>query len=355
MDRSCFLVKFSNDEDYFKALTGGHWIILDRYLIVHRWDDSFRVSNELPNKLVAWVRFPHLPIQFYHAQILASLGNLICKTVKIKFTTQRENRGKFARIAVEIDLNLPMSPVIELDGCLQPVEYENISTLCFGCGRVGHAKEACPLVMGGVDTLVKLPMNAVEKDSPPATMTPETFGPWMITTRRKRKPFLESNSNMEIAKIGDQKSPPKERGKKSQLGDSPDSPQPNYSKFDCPANAKEGSAVLPVGAATSSDSQAKGAKDSRPAFHEAGPTGSAPLPKSKRNNNKRGRGRGKASSEAQPVSNKKVASTPGKPSGAHDAGGPNVSASPSPGNNSAAPNAERSSPLLVLGSSLRVF
>ncbi|CAN1243936.1 hypothetical protein LINPERPRIM_LOCUS5876 [Linum perenne] len=41
------------------------------------------------------------------------MGNPIGKTIKINFT-----RGKFARIAVEIDLNLPLPPVIELDGCL---------------------------------------------------------------------------------------------------------------------------------------------------------------------------------------------------------------------------------------------
>ncbi|CAN1842297.1 hypothetical protein LINPERHAP1_LOCUS36804 [Linum perenne] len=35
LDRSCFLVKFGNNQDYFKALTGGPWIILDRYLIIH--------------------------------------------------------------------------------------------------------------------------------------------------------------------------------------------------------------------------------------------------------------------------------------------------------------------------------
>ncbi|CAN1149267.1 hypothetical protein LINPERHAP2_LOCUS16925 [Linum perenne] len=79
---------------YLKALTGGPWIVLDRYLIIHQWDESFRVSNKLPNKLVAWVRIPHLPIQLYHAQILSSLGNLIGKIVNIDFTMQRVDRVK---------------------------------------------------------------------------------------------------------------------------------------------------------------------------------------------------------------------------------------------------------------------
>ncbi|CAN1787164.1 hypothetical protein LINPERHAP1_LOCUS17527 [Linum perenne] len=217
LDRTCFLVKFGNDQDYFKALTGGPWIIFDRYLIVHQWDESFRVSNELPHKLVAWVRFPHLPIQFYHAKILAYMGNLIGKTIKIDFTTQRVDRWKFARIAVEIDLNLPLPPVIELDGCLQLVEYENIPTLCLGCGRGGHAKEECPLSTGCKSIVVKEPLNATGKDLPPAAMTSETFGPWMIATRRRRKPLLESNSKMERAKDA-HRSPMKDYGKSPVTG-----------------------------------------------------------------------------------------------------------------------------------------
>ncbi|CAN1841023.1 hypothetical protein LINPERHAP1_LOCUS36319 [Linum perenne] len=96
LDKSCFLVKFSVEQDYFKALTGGSWILLDNYLLVHQWDPSFRVSNDLPKRMVAWIRFPHLPIHLYHGQVLTALGNLVGKTVKIDSTTQTAERGKFA-------------------------------------------------------------------------------------------------------------------------------------------------------------------------------------------------------------------------------------------------------------------
>ncbi|CAN1801889.1 hypothetical protein LINPERHAP1_LOCUS23151 [Linum perenne] len=107
-------------------------------------DPSFRVTNELPKKMVAWVRFPHLPIHFYHGQVLTSLGNLIGKTVKIDFNTQTAERGKFARIAIEIDLDKHLSPVVLLDGTIQQIEYENLPNLCFECGRVGHERAECP-------------------------------------------------------------------------------------------------------------------------------------------------------------------------------------------------------------------
>ncbi|CAN1332498.1 hypothetical protein LINPERPRIM_LOCUS35734 [Linum perenne] len=61
--------------------------------------------------MVVWVRFPHLPIHFNHAQVLTSLGNLIGTTVKIDYNTQRAERGKYSRIAIEIDLSEPNPPV----------------------------------------------------------------------------------------------------------------------------------------------------------------------------------------------------------------------------------------------------
>ncbi|CAN1823536.1 hypothetical protein LINPERHAP1_LOCUS30413 [Linum perenne] len=80
-------------------------------------------------------RFPLMPVQYYHAQILTSLDNLIGRTVKIDFNTQNAERGKFDHLAVEIDLNEPLTPTIDLDGCRQDVEYENLPALCFDCGK----------------------------------------------------------------------------------------------------------------------------------------------------------------------------------------------------------------------------
>ncbi|CAN1145774.1 hypothetical protein LINPERHAP2_LOCUS14877 [Linum perenne] len=105
--------------------------------------------------MVAWVRFPHLPIHFYHGQVLTSLGNLIGKTVRIDFNTQRAERVKFARIAVEIDLSEPLLPVVLLDGVHQLVEYENMPT--------------------------------TTASSPPAS-APDQYGPWMLVSRRSRRP-----------------------------------------------------------------------------------------------------------------------------------------------------------------------
>ncbi|CAN1148512.1 hypothetical protein LINPERHAP1_LOCUS21706 [Linum perenne] len=100
LNKDCYLVKFGSEQDYFKALTCGPWMILDHYLIVQQFC------------------FPHLSILFYHSQILTTHGNLIGRTVHIDFTTQITKRGKFARLDVETDLNKLFALVIELDGAI---------------------------------------------------------------------------------------------------------------------------------------------------------------------------------------------------------------------------------------------
>lgn len=55
-----------------------------------------------------------------------------------------ETKGKFARLCVQIDVNKPLITAILIGKFEQPVCYEGIQKLCFGCGQVGHRKENCP-------------------------------------------------------------------------------------------------------------------------------------------------------------------------------------------------------------------
>ncbi|CAN1189277.1 hypothetical protein LINPERHAP2_LOCUS39801 [Linum perenne] len=206
LDRNCFLVKFAQEQDYFKALTGGPWMLLDHYLIVHQWDQSFRVSDDLPKKMVVWVLFPYLPIHFYHPQVLTSLGNLIGKTIKIDFNTQRAERGKFARITIEIDLSEPLASVVELDGALQKVEYENMPFLCFDCGKVGHESGNCPMLIKDSDETMATKGEKVAEGltglSPEPEPAPGTYGPWMLVERKSRRPRKEGALTKEKANDG---------------------------------------------------------------------------------------------------------------------------------------------------------
>ncbi|CAN0843762.1 hypothetical protein LINGRAHAP2_LOCUS4029 [Linum grandiflorum] len=194
LDNEIFLASFENSLDYDHALTGGPWLILDHYLVVHTWDPSFRASSNLPPKMVVWIRFPRLPYQYYHEEILKGLGNLIGRTVRMDDRTLTSARGKFARLAVEINLREPVATGVFLDDVWQEVEFENLPTLCFECGRVGHEAAAC---LSTKDNLPELNPTPVAFGFNPTMRSPESttggipkrpeFGPWLTVERNSWK------------------------------------------------------------------------------------------------------------------------------------------------------------------------
>ncbi|CAN0881373.1 hypothetical protein LINGRAHAP2_LOCUS14200 [Linum grandiflorum] len=125
-------------------------MILDHYLVVHSWDPSFRITPNLPPRMVVWVRFPKLPYQYYQKDILTGLGNLVGRFVRIDTPTLNSARGKFARIAVEINVAEPVATGVFLDGVWQEVEYENLPSFCFECGLLGHEVSCCPRLNSSV-------------------------------------------------------------------------------------------------------------------------------------------------------------------------------------------------------------
>ncbi|CAI0420604.1 unnamed protein product [Linum tenue] len=189
MDRDFFLVKLGNDQDYFKALSDGPWVIFDHYLVVQQWTPAFRVTDKLPNTMVVWVQFPGFPVHFYHKDLLFSLGNLIGRAIKLDFHTLHQQRTRFARVAVEVDLSQPLIPRIRLDGKWQRVEFENIPIVCFECGKIGHTKISCPELYPE-----QASNRAVDFAPSPATVSVGSsseevsgFGPWMLVSRKSRR------------------------------------------------------------------------------------------------------------------------------------------------------------------------
>ncbi|CAL1402590.1 unnamed protein product [Linum trigynum] len=139
--------------------------------------------------MTVWVQLPAFPVHFYHREVLFSVGNMIGRTIKLDYHTLHQQRARFARIAVEVDLSKPLVTRIRLDGAWQYLEYENLPVLCFGCGKIGHTKEACPTLKPATPQLAMVEFG--KSPEPVKTGSPEEersgFGPWMVVTRKSRK------------------------------------------------------------------------------------------------------------------------------------------------------------------------
>ncbi|KAL4304066.1 hypothetical protein GQ457_10G023950 [Hibiscus cannabinus] len=141
MDNGYFLVRFANAEDMSKALSDGPWVIYGCYLTVQPWSRLFSTTTDHPGKIVVWVRLPGLPYRYYTRSIIRFIANAIGEVIRIDYNTEEGKRGRFARLAVVVDLNKPLAPSITIDGFKQKIEYEGLPLICFSCGKYGHIAE----------------------------------------------------------------------------------------------------------------------------------------------------------------------------------------------------------------------
>ncbi|CAL1377362.1 unnamed protein product [Linum trigynum] len=139
--------------------------------------------------MIVWVQLPALKVHFYHKEVLITLGNLIGRTIKLDFHTLNRKRAKFARLALEVDLGKHLVPRIWLDEEWQKVEYENLPTVCFKCGKIGHMSTKCPQLLPPVAPAIGWASGGAAAASTPATDPEEHpgFGPWMLVSRKSRR------------------------------------------------------------------------------------------------------------------------------------------------------------------------
>ncbi|PPD84845.1 hypothetical protein GOBAR_DD18220 [Gossypium barbadense] len=112
-------------EDYNKVLTQGPWIIFGQYLTVQPWTKTFNLTQPYPSVVMASIRL-------------------------LDLQTDNRTRGRFARLAVIINLDKPLVSQVSVDGAVQRVKYEALPTVCFCRGKYGHVKELCPLVVANL-------------------------------------------------------------------------------------------------------------------------------------------------------------------------------------------------------------
>ncbi|CAN1128527.1 hypothetical protein LINPERHAP2_LOCUS4688 [Linum perenne] len=94
---SFFLVRFSGDDDYQRALFKGPWKIA-----------------------------------------VERIGNHIRRTVRLDLATSEGARARYARVCVEVDLTKPLLGKYIIKDKVFLVEYESLDNICFSCGMYGH-------------------------------------------------------------------------------------------------------------------------------------------------------------------------------------------------------------------------
>lgn len=98
LENDYFLVRFYSEIDYAFARDEGPWTILDHYLVVKEWTPNFDLVIDKTKKLIVWVRFPCLPIEYFDFALLKKVGEKIGRPIRVDHNTGTASRGKFARL-----------------------------------------------------------------------------------------------------------------------------------------------------------------------------------------------------------------------------------------------------------------
>lgn len=132
-----FKVAFRNNGDLDKVLQGGPWFINSNFLTMRLWEPKFQPAKATFSAAAIWIRIPALPLEYYDPVFLEKIGNSRGPLLKIDIATVNGERGKFARICVQVNLMKSLPLFVKVYNLLLDLIYEGISSLCFKCGMVG--------------------------------------------------------------------------------------------------------------------------------------------------------------------------------------------------------------------------
>ncbi|KAL5797474.1 hypothetical protein ACOSQ2_002294 [Xanthoceras sorbifolium] len=172
-----FIARFQFVADLEYVLTGGPWMVINQYLVVQRWRANFVPGEEPIRVMPVWLRLSGLPMEWVDARFLWKLGDILGKTCRVDQITEAQSRGRYARLCIEIDISKPLRSSMKVDGKIIRIEYENLSMVCFTCGKVRYVQGNCK--EGDMDQ--GIPIEKVVKNAELVDpMTP--YGPWMMVS-----------------------------------------------------------------------------------------------------------------------------------------------------------------------------
>ncbi|XP_039120330.1 uncharacterized protein LOC120256715 [Dioscorea cayenensis subsp. rotundata] len=136
--------------DLAKLLWDGPWTVDGRILQLFEWRESFQPAFEKLSTAAIWIQLHHVPIELWKGEILDVIASHFGRVLKIDEHTLQLSRSKFARICVEIDLDLPLQKGTWVkygeNSVFIIALYEKLPVFCFSCGRVGHGDSNCTFI-----------------------------------------------------------------------------------------------------------------------------------------------------------------------------------------------------------------
>ena len=113
----------------------------------YRWTRDFTPKAQAQTHAQIWVRFLHLPQEYWGKQTLSEIASGLGTPLAIDEATQNRRFGLFARVLIDVNMNDQMfeSVIVEREGHALTimVQYEKYPPFCSHCKAIGHSIQAC--------------------------------------------------------------------------------------------------------------------------------------------------------------------------------------------------------------------
>ncbi|XP_038987432.1 uncharacterized protein LOC120112369 [Phoenix dactylifera] len=147
LTEGCIAVRFANEADREAALRNGPWVVGGQMLAVDRWRPNFIPGAGGIGRVVAWLRLPGLPLDYWKKETIFRIAARAGNPLALDGFTEKGSRYGFARVKVEVDSSVPLTPGTFVMGSSAGLEmkiwqsfiYENLPAPCSKCGRIGHS------------------------------------------------------------------------------------------------------------------------------------------------------------------------------------------------------------------------
>lgn len=136
LSRDFYLVAFKHEKDKNTTLSDGPWFIYDHYLTVKDWSSDFYLESVSIENIVVWIRISGLPIEYYDSKVLHLIGNRVGRAVKVDKNTLQEDRGKYVRFCMEVELAKPLLAMFTIKERKYKIEYEGLHLMCLKYRKV---------------------------------------------------------------------------------------------------------------------------------------------------------------------------------------------------------------------------
>ncbi|XP_042499861.1 uncharacterized protein LOC122078054 [Macadamia integrifolia] len=136
-----------------------------------RWHLDFNIHEKPINKVLVWVRFPELPLEYWHEKVLLTMAKAYGRSLALDQRTKNVMYGNCARVLVEMEIGGLRPEEIQVERkqpgtenlfwFKQKLFYEDAMGKCGYCKKVGHiigdcrkkiveSKAACHVNDGGI-------------------------------------------------------------------------------------------------------------------------------------------------------------------------------------------------------------